>query len=249
MDTMGLQTDFERQGNFLFRWRSYLPILFIVPFTLAMFNMRWPLDSHRIHTYWEIICLCFSASGLCIRCIVVGYAPAGTSGRNTASQKAQVLNTTGLYGMVRHPLYLGNYLIGLGPTLLPMNWWLAAVFTLCFVIYYERIMFAEEKFLLSKFGEAFKEWATVTPAFVPRLTTWITPSLPFSFRNVLRREYTAFLQITTAFFVVEILGHLVVDQELKLEPFWVGLAILGVIQYIVLRSLKRHTNLLYVKGR
>ncbi len=52
--------------------------------------------------------------GLALRVIVVGHAPYGTSGRNTREQVADTLNTTGMYSIVRHPLYLANYLIILG---------------------------------------------------------------------------------------------------------------------------------------
>jgi hypothetical protein len=130
-----------------------------------------------------------------------------------------------------------------------MNWWLAVVFTLGFVIYYERIMFAEEKFLLAKFGDEFRNWAKATPAFFPQITKWTKPPLPFSFRNVLRREYTAFFQISTAFFGIELLEHLIIDHELRVERFWLGFAILGVVQYCILRFLKRNTTFLLVDGR
>ncbi|MGB8874133.1 MAG: hypothetical protein WCC75_12145, partial [Desulfobaccales bacterium] len=43
-----------------------------------------------------------------------GLPPRGTSGRNTQGQVAETLNTTGIYSLVRNPLYLGNFLIWLG---------------------------------------------------------------------------------------------------------------------------------------
>ncbi len=58
------------------------------------------------------------------------------------------------------------------------------------IIYLERIIATEEEFLAGKFGDAYRDWATEVPAFFPRLTGWRAPELPFSFRNVLRREYS-----------------------------------------------------------
>jgi len=66
----------------------------------------------------ELIFLGVSILGETIRIFTVGYAPRNTSGRNTiAGQIADELNTSGIYSLVRHPLYLGNFFIWLGPVL------------------------------------------------------------------------------------------------------------------------------------
>ncbi|XZE34854.1 methyltransferase family protein [Pirellulaceae bacterium SH501] len=238
-----------KQGNFLFRWRSYLPVLMIVPLAIATMNMNWPMGSHVYHEIVEFVCLLLSLLGLAIRVLTIGHTPKGTSGRNTAKQAAAVLNTTGVYSLVRHPLYLGNYMIGLGLMLLPLVWWLPLIYTLAFALYYERIMLAEEAFLQSKFGTRYTEWAETTPAFLPRLHGWKKPSLPFSLRNVLKREYTALGQICVGFFFVEIIEHIVIEHRVVVEPVWIFIATLGAVQYLVLRTLKRRTTLLEVTGR
>jgi len=56
------------------------------------------------------IAIALSMFGFIIRAIAIGTTPKGTSGRNTKEgQVAESLNTKGIYSMVRHPLYLGNY--------------------------------------------------------------------------------------------------------------------------------------------
>jgi protein-S-isoprenylcysteine O-methyltransferase Ste14 len=249
MIVMALQEQMQAQGGFLFRWRSYFPIAVFIPLAIASTQMTWPFGSHFLHNVWAGFCLLVSLTGLLIRALVVGQTPRGTSGRNTAYQVAEQLNTTGIYATVRHPLYLGNYLIALGPMLLPMNVWLPAVFSLAFVLYYERIIIAEENFLRSKFRESFDQWANVTPVIIPRLTNWTKPSLPFSLRNVLRREYTALAQITVTFFCVEVGGHLAIDRQFVVEPIWLAIVGIGVFQYVLFRFLKRHTQVLSVQGR
>ena len=72
-------------------------------------------------------------------------------------------------------------------------WWLPVIYVLAFWLYYERIMFAEESFLRQKFGETYQQWAATTPAFLPRFSQWRKPSLPFSWLNVLRREYSGLM--------------------------------------------------------
>src|SRR6185312_8121054 len=98
-------------GNWLFRWRSYLPIPFVIFIALALHEFQLPYNSLAIHEYWAKFCVVLSFCGLAIRALTVGCAPAFTSGRNTRRQCAQELNTTGMYSIVRHPLYLGNFII------------------------------------------------------------------------------------------------------------------------------------------
>ena len=104
-------------------------------------------QSHVLNEIWQGCCLAVSLLGLVVRIITVGRAPMGTSGRNTREQVANTLNSTGMYSVVRHPLYLGNYLIMMGFALWPHVWWLAVLTTCFYALYYERIMLAEEAFL------------------------------------------------------------------------------------------------------
>ncbi|MDP2277986.1 MAG: isoprenylcysteine carboxylmethyltransferase family protein, partial [Nitrospirota bacterium] len=199
--------------------------------------------------FWEILCLLLSFVGLAIRCLTIGYIPKSTSGRNTKKQIAEVLNTTGMYSIVRHPLYLGNFIIFLGITLFIQVWWFALIAVLAFFIYYERIIFAEEGFLRLKHGALFLEWAEKTPAFLPKFKNWQKSALPFSFKNVLKREYTAFFVITTSFPVLDSLSDLFVEGKLQLDIGWDLLFIIGLITYLVLRTLKKRSKLLDVDGR
>jgi len=247
---MPLMDQFEREGNWLFQRRSFLPFILLVPILLALGQFDYLGHDHRWHEVWSACCLLISLSGLAIRAAVVGYTPRRTSGRNTwQGQIADELNTTGMYSLVRHPLYLANYIIWLGISLFFLVWWLTLIFSLAFWLYYERIIVAEERFLQRKFGDAYTGWASQTPAFWPRLRGWKQPPLPFSLRNVLRREYTGLFGIIAAFFGLEVVEHLAVEKRLYFEPQWTALFILGLAAFLVLRTLKRSTNCLRTPGR
>lgn len=246
---MALREELPQQGTWLFRWRSFLPLLLIAPIAIAFRRFDWPFQSYFFHEVWEFFCLGVSFLGLLIRAIVVGYAPARTSGRNTKTQIAESLNTTGLYSLVRHPLYLGNFLIGLGISMVLFVWWLPIIYALAFLVYYERIMFAEEAFLRQKFGRQFDEWASDTPAFWPKLNGWHNPLLPFSFRNVLRREYTGLMIVVLGHTGIEFVERIIMEHRMVWEPFWVLFALIGTMAYLTLRMLKKRTSLLDVPGR
>ncbi|MEQ8193521.1 MAG: isoprenylcysteine carboxylmethyltransferase family protein, partial [Rhodospirillales bacterium] len=182
----------------------------------------------------------------------VGYAPTGTSGRNTRYQRADVLNTTGLYSIMRNPLYLGNYLAIIGIVLSLMVWWLPVIVTLLYWLYIERVIAAEEAFLSKTFGAAYLTWAERTPAFLPTFALWIPPETRFSFKRVLRREYNGVLAVAASFFVIEGVLDIVFERESVADWFaddnaWFVVLLAGAAWFFVLRFLKKKTGLLHVR--
>jgi protein-S-isoprenylcysteine O-methyltransferase Ste14 len=246
---VALRDEFERDGNWLFRWRSYLPLVLLVLVLVVMEEFTYLGNSMTLDIVWEVFCVLVSSVGLVVRAITIGYAPRGTSGRNTAGQMAEVLNTTGIYSIVRHPLYLGNFIMWLGLSLFPHLWWLTVIYVLAFWLYYERIMYAEEQFLRGKFGGQYDAWAEKTPPFIPNVKLWRPPDLPFSFRNVLRREYNGFFAMIVTFFLLEVRGDLAVEGRLMFETGWLILLGVSFAIWLVLRTLKRKTAILDVEGR
>jgi len=246
---MALREELERSGNWLFSRRSYLPIVMIVPIVVALRGYHYPLGRHDMDLAWEMVCLTIGLTGLAIRALTVGFTPAGTSGRNTEGQVASSLNTRGMYSLVRHPLYLGNYLMWLGPALFPHVWWVPVLLTLVFWLYYERIMFAEEEFLRRSFGAEYERWAAQTPAFIPNRLRWVRPNLPFSARNVLRREYSGFFGLIATFVVLEVVSDFAATGGFEWDEVWGWIFAASLVVYVVLRTLKRQTRVLHVKGR
>jgi protein-S-isoprenylcysteine O-methyltransferase Ste14 len=246
---MPLREELEATGNWLFRHRSYLPLLLLVVVVAALRDFRYPRGSHALDEWWEVVCVAVALAGVAIRAATIGYTPHGTSGRNTHGQVAESLNTTGAYSLVRHPLYVGNYLMWLGPALFPRSWATAVIVTLVFWLYYERIMLAEEEFLRRKFGAAYEQWAAATPAFIPRLRGWRAPPLPFSVRNVLRREYSGVFGVVATFALLEAVGDFFATGRVGVDPLWAGLFGATLVLYLVLRFLKRSTSVLRVDGR
>ncbi len=246
---MALREEFRKSGEWLFRWRSYLPLLLIVLFLLALGGLRHPYGSRAPGGLWEIFCLAVSFAGLGVRFLTGGYVPVGTSGRNTKGQVADVLNTTGAYSLVRHPLYLGNFLIWLGISLFLGLWWFSLIIILILWLYYERIMFAEEEFLQEKFGDVFTEWADKTPAFFPKFRHWVKPDLPFSLKTAIRKEYSAFFAMMVVFTLLKIAGEFLSRGRLGIDWQWAVMFGGSLIIYLGVRYLKKRTGWLHVAGR
>lgn len=123
------------------------------------------------------------------------------------------------------------------------------IFVLLFCLYYERIMFAEEEFLREKFPKEFMHWASKTPAFLPKFKNWKGNNLPFSLKNVLKREYSGFFAIIAVFTSLEIIGDMVAQGKLVLDLMWTIFFSAGLVIYVTLRLLKKKTNILSVEGR
>jgi len=246
---MALIEEFERTGNWLFTWRSYLPLCFMLLYIVAMWDQGVQRRGDLFETIWGLACLGVGLVGLGIRAMAIGHAPRGTSGRNTDGQIAESLNTRGIYSVVRHPLYLGNFVMGLGLSLYARVWWLILIYVLTFWLYYERIMFAEEAFLRRTFGDVYVRWSERTPAFVPRLRGWQKPDLPFSIRNVLKREYNGFFALVVTLVILHVAANLISSGEFRVELLWQIVLLVSFVIWMTLRTLKKKTRVLLVEGR
>jgi isoprenylcysteine carboxyl methyltransferase (ICMT) family protein YpbQ len=198
---------------------------------------------------FELVCFAISLSGLVIRGIAIGYAQAGTSGRNTEKQIADNLNIKGLYSVCRHPLYLGNILLALGVMLFTKSLMFAAAGTFAYVLVYERIIAAEEQFLVGKFGDAYRQWTTRTPLLIPRFTLWVKPGLPFSLKMAIRGEFYGFTALVVTMFLLSALKAFTIQQELAADMFWLSFAAIALMLFLTMRFLRKHTRFLDVKER
>jgi protein-S-isoprenylcysteine O-methyltransferase Ste14 len=245
---MALKGRFESAGNWLFRWRSFLPLLTIGIFLIAMRHFSYLRGEHSLDLLWEGISFAVSAFGEAIRVFTVGYTPKGTSSGTTRKPKASTLNTTGMYSVVRNPLYLGNLFIWIGVSMCTRSLFFVIAIILLFLLYYGLIILAEEKVLREKFGDTFDKWAQKTPPLFPRFRNWQKTPLPFSLKAVLKREYSTFFAIIAAFTCLEIGGDLLYSGKLEFDPVWVSIFLAGLCIYVVLRTFKKK-GLLDVEGR
>lgn len=237
---MPLVEQLTASGARLFRRRSHAPLVFIVPELWVMATVSPPPLGPR--ALLDVVCFAIGLIGLGIRVWTVGHVPSGTSGRSTRGQRADSLNTTGPYSVVRHPLYLGNFFMGLGVACFPGLWWVVLIYVLAFWLYYERIMMAEEAFLRDTFGQAFLEWAERTRAFIPDVRKYRHPDFPFSLRNALGREYNGVLALVVVMSLLDVAGVLRTEHRLGAHPRWVYALAVAVTAWVVAFTLKRATR-------
>ena len=125
---MALIQEMERQGNWLFRYRGQIPVVLFLMAIPAVF-----VTGAQLRLDWILpLAIVLSLSGAVVRAYTIGTTPRGTSGRNTQQQVAESLNTSGIYSLVRHPLYLGNYLMWIGIVVYTCSWSFVVLVTLLY---------------------------------------------------------------------------------------------------------------------
>jgi protein-S-isoprenylcysteine O-methyltransferase Ste14 len=87
-------------------------------------------------------------------------------------KKDKVLTTTGPYGYVRHPLYVGNHLITFGFCMASGLWWSFLVWGLIAFLFYPGTIAHEDEVLHKLFGRDWERWSAVTQALIPRLSPY-----------------------------------------------------------------------------
>jgi protein-S-isoprenylcysteine O-methyltransferase Ste14 len=245
---MALVHEMERSGNWLFKRRSWLPVVLVASGLIVMYYVN--RQGILFDSTEELIFLSVSLFGELIRILTVGFAPGNTSGRNTAyGQIADEINVSGIYSLIRHPLYAGNYFMWLGPALFLRSAWFAIVFTLVYWLYYERIMFAEEQFLRKKFGDAYDKWSENVKAVLPGFKNYIPPRLSFSLLTVFRREYNSFINIFVIFTSLDLARNYFISGRISVTPFWAWLSGGALLIWIILRTIHKKTSWFTVEGR
>ena len=245
---MKLADHFTRSGDLLFRWRSYVPLVLLPLFGLAFLDVRGEGPAGLPARWWQIVCLLVSSAGLALRAFTIGTAPAGTSERSTVDPRASELSTSGVYSVMRHPLYFGNTLVALGLAGVVGRWYLPAIVCLVSLLYHERIAAREEAFLEERFGDTFRRWADRVPALIPKPGLFEPSPVHFNWRDVARREVHGLLVIGAGFFVFDLALRAAAVGRVEPDPWWTGLFAATAVLFVVVLGLKKLTRVLERRG-
>jgi protein-S-isoprenylcysteine O-methyltransferase Ste14 len=242
---MALLETFEKQGQFLFRWRGHIPIIFIF---LAIPVLYFEMDyfnriTNEINTLLFVIALVFAFLGHFFRALTVGKRHLQSSGRNRSHQVAAQLNTTDMYSITRHPLYFGNFLIWLALVIYLGHLWFGVLVLLSYLWYYEKIMFTEENFLRNKFGQTYLDWSKNVPTFFPKFLNYKSSGKYWSWRIAAKNEYPGLISTMTTFWFITFLKFYVIHHTFLLSKnllFTAGLIFLfGVLN----KTLKHYSSI------
>jgi protein-S-isoprenylcysteine O-methyltransferase Ste14 len=244
---MRILDQFLLDGDRLFRWRSYFPLALVPVLVLGLASTPSPFATRATERTWEFFSVAVALAGLGLRVRAIGTAPQGTSERSTVNPRASELRTTGLYSVVRHPLYVGNGLMGIGLSLFPGIWYLPVITALLTLLYYERIAAREEAFLEGVFGDPFRRWANEVPAFMPSIRRYRPASLPFSWRKVLRHEWHGLLVIAAGAAVLDAVQESLRVGHAAADRWWLVVFAACAAIFVMMTTIKRTTSWLDIK--
>ena len=142
-------------GAFLFRYRSWLPVLFLAIPLLA--------PGHTTPASW-IAGGILIVTGEFFR--LAGVAAAGTQTRRRSRNVGRLV-TYGIFSWSRNPLYNGNFLVWMGFVVLSGVMWFLPFAVLIFALEYSLIVRYEEGVLESTFGREYLNYKNCTPRWLP----------------------------------------------------------------------------------
>jgi protein-S-isoprenylcysteine O-methyltransferase Ste14 len=103
--------------------------------------------------------LAIAAIGLSIRAWAAGHI-----------QKEKKLAVSGPYRHTRNPLYLGNFVLGIGIAAATASWWGCGLFLLYFGLFYPPVIIEERERMKRLFPSEYADYVRRVPLFFPRLT-------------------------------------------------------------------------------
>jgi protein-S-isoprenylcysteine O-methyltransferase Ste14 len=237
---MTTQNRSEKLGNQFFKYRGQIPaFIFLIAFILMHIYPETEIWLNSTNTYLALLLVVI---GHLVRALAVGKRAAHTSGRNRDEQVAEALNSTGIYSMVRHPLYLGNITTYMGWVIFTGIWWLIPIMLLVFLFYYRFIIYAEEQFLTRKFGQDYLDWKSATPLLLPAFWKFKANPQPFSFKTVLENEYSGIAASMTTAWVLLAFQWYVLGQFQEKSLLILAMALFITVFTLGLRYLKKKTQ-------
>jgi hypothetical protein len=100
-------------------------------------------------------------------------------------------------------------------------------------------MYAEEAFLLNKFGKEYENWSSKTPAFIPNIYLYKNNDIKFSFNKVIEREYTGFSALIFLFIILIYLRNILYNISPTISNITLTILIINLLIYSILRLKKK----------
>jgi protein-S-isoprenylcysteine O-methyltransferase Ste14 len=197
--------DSTKIGGWLFRHRTSIPL----PFALALLFLR----VGEAPASWTLTLAgaVLTLAGEALRLWAVHHI--GTISR-TRSDRLGPLVTTGPFGYVRNPLYIGNILIWVGFAMTARLVWIAPVVLVLLALEYHAIVRWEEQLLEERRGDEYRDYCLRVGRWMPDLkrkgrkeayasaTSAAFALKPFTWQDTLFSERGTLLAIAAGYLVL-----------------------------------------------
>ncbi len=148
------------QGPFVLiaRYRLRLSFILFIVIALEWSSHARPHSLFSVEDWEHPTGLAILAAGLALRSWAAGLI-----------RKREVLANEGPYALVRHPLYLGSFLMGVGMAEMVEDRFALVAALVVIPAIYLLVIQCEERALAERFGPAWTRYAARTAAVIPQL--------------------------------------------------------------------------------
>jgi hypothetical protein len=108
-------------------------------------------------------------------------------------------------------------------------------------------MFAEEAFLITRFGNEYERWSSKTPPFIPNISAYSSTNSKFSLRKVLEREYSGICGVFLIFTILLVFRNYYFNFYPIISDVWTVIFISNIFMYIILRTFKKIRRIKSIK--
>jgi len=221
-------------GNFLFKYRSFTPvplIIIIIVFFHPIINCKY--DMVLVLCGFGLVIL-----GEMIRVLSVGFSYYGTSGRENFL-RAENLNITGVYSIVRNPLYIGNMFIYAGLLLVYSNIYALIIFNLILIVQYYFIIKSEENFLYETYGKEYNTYKNNVKSIIPSFGKYKKSENKFNKMKVISKENDSVFNAIIIFGLILMYKEKIVFGDVMNKKMYVFYFALIIISYISIKIFKK----------
>lgn len=240
MNKSNLHSILLSSGRFFFKVRNGMFPALLLLLLIAARPVQF-LGLPGLDVYATAAGILLVLAGQAFRLLVIGYAYIRRGGKNR-EVFANELVIRGFYAHTRNPMYVGNFAVVVGLSLVYGSAWGYGLMVPFFAFVYLAITTAEEEYLRDKFGPAYDDYARRVNRFIPNLHGIQASLAEFSYdwRRALVKEYNTLSFILAAMFGILAwkTAHVYGYQEHKtliriLGATWIPLAAFyGTIRYL-----------------
>lgn len=222
-------------GDFLFKHRSFTPI----PLIIIVILFFKPIDYGKNNLILNLCGFFISIIGEFIRVLGIGFSFSGTSGRENYL-RADNLNMTGIYSIVRNPLYIGNVLIYSGMLVVFSNLFAILIFDIFIILQYYFIILSEEGYLMEKYGKDIDLYFKNVSRIVPNFKNYKKPILKFSLKKIIFNENDSIFNILMMLVLILAYKQTTFYGSIDNLKIYVITGILLIFVYAIIKILKKH---------
>ncbi|MDA1100946.1 MAG: isoprenylcysteine carboxylmethyltransferase family protein [Proteobacteria bacterium] len=176
-------------GEWIFRTRNWAFPLFMLALFAGFKPVPYAADPSA-DIWFDAIGVAVALTGSLYRAWVIGLAYIKRGGVDRKVY-ADNLVTTGMFGVCRNPLYVGNALVLVGLFLVHNNPWLYLLGGLVFGVSYWAIVTTEETYLRERFGHEYEEYCARVNRFLPNFSRYAQSAEGhrFSWRRAVSKDH------------------------------------------------------------